>query len=305
MCVLRLYALALHRRRCRAQCAPLSLGNVTDACSLSLAAPGGDVVVTTGVATSLLTRLRLWSVSQRRALPLDVQMPDGIVAGGGAPQTMVPDELLLPAPAFGVKLAGYGDLNRPGAAMVALRSAVHGRAWVWRLELDGDGGETSVARLRLASELGGTAKEHSSAALLLGGKVPRLVLGGATGVRWWTQLHQGTSVAESEDVAIVCGGPGSFVQVREQVPLRELEDDTVEANGEGEGAGDDGAADQYYDDSDEEDDVRSWNHHHHYHHTRDSIAAHVTRLKCVPLNRCTIVTRAGVGRARRRSERWR
>eukprot|EP01043_Picozoa_sp_COSAG02_P033820 COSAG02_NODE_2329_length_9121_cov_3.015183_3_plen_239_part_00 len=232
------------------------------------------MVVTTGVATSLLTRLRLWSVSQRRALPLDVQMPDGIVDGGGAPQATVPGELLLPAPAFGVKLAGYGDLNRPGDAMVALRSAVHGRAWVWRLELDGDGGETSVARLRLASELGGTAKEHSAAALILGGQIPRLVLGGAAGVRWWTQLRQGASVDESEDAPVAAGGSGdggSFVQVREQVPPRELEHDTIEANAEGQGAGDGGAADQYYDDSDEEDDVRSRNRHHRYHHAPDCL----------------------------------
>jgi hypothetical protein len=266
------------RRRRRVQCAPLALGSVTDACGLSIVAHGGDVVVTTGVATSLLTRLRVWSVSQRRALPLDVQMPDGIVDGGGALQATVPDELLLPAPAFGVKLAGYGDPNCPGAAMVALRSAVHGRAWVWRLELDGDGGETAVARLRLARELGGTAKEHSAAALLLGGPRPRLVLGGAAGVRWWTQHQQGAGADDGKDAPAAAAGPGDggcFVQVREQVPLRRRdEDDTIEAKGEGERAGDGGAAEQYYDDSDEEDDVRShcW-HRHHHHDTPGCIAA--------------------------------
>jgi hypothetical protein len=137
--------------------------------------------------------------------------------------------------------------------MVALRSAVHGRAWAWRLELETDGGETTLARLRLASELGGTAKEHSAAALLLGGQSPRLVLGGAAGVRWWTrrQQHGGASAEEADRDR----DRGCFAELREHVPLRQRVDDDLEGKGGGEGEGE--AADHYYDDSDDEDDVRA------------------------------------------------
>ena len=133
-----------------------------------------------------------------------------------------------------------------------------------------------MARLRLARELGGTAKEHSAAALLLGGQSPRLVLGGAAGVRWWTQHPRGDGADEGEDAPAAAADPGDsgcFAQVREHVPLQRREDDTIEAKGEGEGAGDAGAADQYYEDSDDEDDVRlhCW-HCHHHHHTPGCIS---------------------------------
>jgi hypothetical protein len=239
---------------------PLALGAVTDACCLSLAAPSGDLVVTTGVATSLLTRLRVWSVALRRALPLEVQMPDGITDGGGAPQTHVRDELLLPAPAFGVKLAAYGDCSQAGDAMVAVRSAVHGRAWVWRLELElesgGGGGEmaaVAVAHLKLIHELGGTAKEHSAAALLLGGRgTPRLVLGGAAGVRWWAQQAPGASSSAADDDAAAefAGSRGCFAEVREQE--RHQADEPAEVKADGKGGGDEGGEDFYDDDDDDE-----------------------------------------------------
>ena len=212
------------RLRCRgsaapaaADVAPLSLGTISEIYAVTTSA--GDLAVTTSAATSLLTRLRIWSLATRQAVPLTMEMPDGIEAGGGSPANSSSDEVLLPAPAFGVKLAACSCDD--GGALVAVRSAVHGAVWGWRLEWTAqpEGPEAPGAlHLALVPDFGGSnIPSHCAATLVIPGPAPKLLLGGSSGVQWWAQGGQ---------------QEGTFAEVREDVVEAEASEEEAVSGGE-------------------------------------------------------------------------